>query len=111
MEYQHMPKICVKCKKGKETGIKIQKYDYVRTNVRGAFSNSTTTTTVGISFPVCEICGSQFKKYQRFETFFDATKRYLIIGTIILWIITIFRFLSMCSHFRFINSELRIPSE
>lgn len=84
-----MPKICVKCKKGEESGTKIQKYDYVRTNVRGAFSNRTTTTTVGISFPVCERCGSQFRKYQKFETFYDATKRYLILGSIILWIITI----------------------
>lgn len=80
-----MPKICIKCKKGKDSGVEIQKYEYARTKTRGTFRSYKSSTTVSISFPVCPTCASEFKKYQSYETIFDITGKYLIIISIFLW--------------------------
>ena len=84
-----MPKICIKCKRGKEGDVEIQKYAYVRTKTRGALSKHSNSKTISISFPVCPSCGLEFKHYQKYESFFDKTKRYLIILSVILWVLTI----------------------
>ncbi|MFX1275510.1 MAG: hypothetical protein ACFFBP_06545 [Promethearchaeota archaeon] len=85
MDFNEMPKICIKCKKSEESGVEILKYDYYKSKVRGGFSSTTTTRTVGISFPVCDTCGLQFKKYQKYESFYESSRRFLIIGSFIMW--------------------------
>ena len=90
-----MPKICIKCKKDEKSGIEVYKYEYSRTKTIGVLSSSSSYSTASISFPICHSCRSDFKSYQKFESFFDATKRYLIIISIIAWIFALIEIINI----------------
>ena len=68
ISYENMPKICIKCKKGKDEGVEIEKFEYSRSKVKSSITSKVTTTkTVMISFPVCSSCGEQFREYKKKE--------------------------------------------